>query len=955
MVMTIPESTEYFVRDVPNSNTDSLERCLEVGPLDGARGIIIGPPGSGKSSLIENIGMTSTPLNYISVGEISRALDPDSPQRKTIDELFAGGKPSGEPSFFIDLVRPMIEDAVANGRGFILDGIPKKDTEIGPLMEFLKSINALPNIVLSCEASSDTLTSRVMNREGRAGDPDTLEIFLNRIKAYERAQDGFKGAFRASGAVVMALDTEKFSVDTLSQSLQFLVLSKCPEHIKNVNPSTAPELIAESIKSGSMIDAMRIYGKLFDDILPQLDHGVLATTKDSDFKQAVIEQAFAIAQPELRDTPHFLSRLASNYIETTLTSIAHLADSLYSELDLRGEEGNATSLENIKKIFNQQFGLKLLIEDIQKKIVDGVNSKKLLLDEVMANRAEGAIIEKVFRGLANTAGEDLENVTFKELMGLQLKLWGQITSNRTLFSPDYNYRALSNGLPQSHHSLLPFSKSARAFAANSMGNYLPFVEAVSAGEGEFSSTFGFIHFIGMNKKGEAFGVEYPIMMHDQRLLDLKSPTIVDFLRTVDAFYSNHDLWHNLLPVFANSFILHHPDAPLSYGGRLPAYENFGRALRAEKEEYEIMVAMAHAITQAERFKQDPDYEMTEMSMIVRSLQSLRRLPDELAETCDSKSISIIVDYLACYAATKAYNIFPDGHAIYEQIQTEFDALNIEHSEISAVEVATLLAEQGLLDVGEVTGTLEKMKKEPAFAQELLASAISVNRPGRESGSEYIVDALRKWGVLDKLSRYPTVFITPLQKTRWAAITGPQRRQLKGHMEKVHGKKGVVFGEELVDDPRTLVLRQKRVIDNDKPEYHYRTWARKQNQRLGYAIYSLLFDDGQLVSSAGRHELSALRSSEDIGERLSTRELVKHLDTMLHSIVKNDYSVPQNVFEDIQAYAIGMPDKSKLKTVLHKILRRFTKLSLAEQEHQIKLGITYQEAARRLIGETMEIA
>ena len=68
-----------------------------------------------------------------------------------------------------------------------------------------------------------------------------------------------------------------------------------------------------------------------------------------------------------------------------------------------------------------------------------------------------------------------------------------------------------------------------------MGNYLPFVEAVSAGEGEFSSTFGFIHPIGMNKKGKLLGVEYPIMMHDQRLLDLKSPTIVDFLRTVDAF------------------------------------------------------------------------------------------------------------------------------------------------------------------------------------------------------------------------------------------------------------------------------------------------------------------------------------------------------------------------------------------------------------------------------------
>lgn len=101
--MTIPESTEYFVRDVPNSNTDSLERCLEVGPLDGARGIIIGPPGSGKSSLIENIGMTSTPLNYISVGEISRALDPDSPSERPLMNYLLEESHPGSPLSLLTL------------------------------------------------------------------------------------------------------------------------------------------------------------------------------------------------------------------------------------------------------------------------------------------------------------------------------------------------------------------------------------------------------------------------------------------------------------------------------------------------------------------------------------------------------------------------------------------------------------------------------------------------------------------------------------------------------------------------------------------------------------------------------------------------------------------------------------------------------------------------------------
>ncbi len=946
-----------------------LDELAYLGDLAFRKVVILGIPGSGKTTLVETLKESNPDINYLSLGAISRGLDPESPQRRALDELFAIGKPVGDAGLFLDILEPHLDRALERG-GYILDGMPKKVAEIDPLLQFLERKAASPDAIISCSVSPIEAHRRTMDRASRPSDPDTINIFLNRTKVYLRDLDNFERKLaHEPKRPLVHIDTEKTSPQTAARAVELLTnRGEQVELGKGDKPeadilSSAAGLLHEALTSGDKEKALNIYGQLFDDCLPGINHGKASSEEFKDHRQAYVEMALVVQDPKLRETPRFLERFAQNYIDTTLMSLTHLHESMAEEVVLR--HGQNFDVTHVEDILSQQYGLKKLIDHLQERIVEGRDLATLVEKEISANLDELHHVDGVLKRRSEALGLEAP-ASAKELMWRQPSLWGQLTSNQTLISPDYNYRSEANGLPDAHHSLLPFTKNRRAMNANSMGDYIPFVEAVSATENAFTSTFGFIHFIGMDKDGQAFGVEYPIMMHDRRLLNLNNPTINKILIMGEAFYGNHDMWHNLLPVFSKSFILHHPDAPLSHGGRLAPYIEFGNALRDEKEEYEIGVAMAHARTQQERFEDNPELEKQQSELILGALRDLKTVPDQLSGQCSEEETAQIIDYLASMLATKAYNVFPDHHPIYEPIEALLTELKVKPMPISSSEVAELLHRQGLLDTGRLARSenLSKDKittlihEDPAFASRLISDYIDPESDDRESGAEHIVSALDRWGVLQTLSAEPLAILGPLEKSRWLAMTAPQRPQLKGHMEKVHGKPGYMFGGELVSDPRDLVLMQGEVLAVDAPEYEYRVEVRKENQVLGYKLYSLLFDDDQDSERIGREELTLLRRSSDTGQKLFAKDAVGMLDELLHDLVRNAYDIDYEKLAYIEAYAASLEvthASTVLQGTLLDIVSRYRALSGREREHQLLLGVSYRDAAKAIDDEHMDIA
>lgn len=975
--MNIPEST-------PNSYNLSVsieflgERTAtpletDMGRLATMPVILLGIPGAGKTTLSNELQAIDPNINYISLGDISRSLDPESAHRKELDRLFALGKPVGLPELFLDIVEPHIDRAIDRSGGFILDGIPKKEEEINPLLRFLAEKDANPELVISCEVSPMLAYKRIVDRSAREGDPDTMNIFLNRTKVYLRDLDSFKTGLTNDGEIpLLVMDTSKHAPEPAARAVIALAGIGSIEIDQGSETRSEQTRLYESLKSGNRADALRVIGPAFDDTLHNVDYGVLADPEATrEDKQAYVEAAMLLNDPRLQETPKFLSRMAGNYIDTTLMSIEHIHDSLLEEVTLR--HGEDFSEDHVVDVFSQQIMLKETIRALQEEIMSGHDLEALTEQEIQANLPELEHVENVLKSRAVNFGLNPDDISVSELMKLQPKLWGQLTSNKILFSPDLNYRRMANGIPGSHHSLLPFTQNKRALSANSMGEYIPFIEAVSATENEYSSTFGFIHFVGMDENGEAFGVEYPIMMHDRKLLSLGSPTVEEILKITDSFYFNHDLWHNMIPVYSSSFILHHPDAPLSFGGRLPAYKNFGLGMRSEKEEYEIGVAMSHARTQHERFAADPDVRSEQVGLLIDALSKLEGLNDELATKCTPEEIEGIVDYLASRIATKAYNVFPDDDPIYVEIKDRLHDLGVKPMELVAGAVADLLYMQGLLDPEKTENILATFGVEATeeirgaisgntvIANTLIKECVDTTKQDRESGAEFIVEALESWGVLRALSEEPAVELDVIQKSRWLAMVAPQRQQLKGHMEKVHGKPGYKFNDEILEDPRDLVLMQKVALDADKNEYKYRQRARQENQRLSYEIYSLMFNDDQDMHSSVRSAFDALRLSSDIGLRLFSKEAAGMLDTVMHELVANTYGDLSEELDYLESYADSIISKAdadtgrELSRTIRSVVRKYQMLAEREREHQRILGIKYSNASQQLTDENMTIS
>ena len=734
------------------------------------------------------------------------------------------------------------------------------------------------------------------------------------------------------------------------------------------DPNERLPRLAEALADQDLPEAAKLLAPLFDDELQGADYDLIVGTSP-ELADTHLRQMFLAREPFLAYTPHFLDKTVKNYADTTINSILHLAQSLLDEAAaVATTEAARTEEVALEEMVLEQLATRELLMYLQETLIEGESFNEIINSEIDNNGGEIAHISLILGRIADQYGINKALLTGDRAMRTQPEIWSMLTSRRVLRAPDTNYRRNANGIAGSHHSLLPLSSTPRSMLANSMSGYMPFIEAVSSSEYKYSSTFGFVHLIGMDEDGETYSVEHPLMMYDRRLSSVGSEALDGTLAKIDSLYSNHDLWHNLIPVYADHFILHHPDAPLSSGGRRDAYVGFGKEMRTHKEEYEIGVAMAHAMTQQEQFELDPSLKDAQVDIVRQVISGSSALYEDLiSHNVPAAEAVDMVDFAVMKAMTRLYNILPGSDEIYYELDRSIRLLGLPKITVDMADVGKRLLLQGLVDTDALAASLkvEKDMLPDAVASDsnVANEAILLSDPennGREPDSEYVYEALLDIGLVDKAIGGETeVELDGMDKVRWIAMNAPQREQLKGHMEKVHGKAGSFrFGEkERLVDVRELVALQQAALLKDSPHYLYRAAARKTSQRLSYAAYSFLFDDGQDLMKYERGDVQGLIGDSAPEVQALGIEVVAEIDKIIHSLSYNTYSHdPEDTetAEELQRnlFSLGY---ERLARSLQLMFKEYSQLRINEIRYQSSIGISYTYAAKRIDDNQMTIA
>ena len=955
-----PELDTHRMLTPEHTNGEHAETLVALSKMNV---ILLGIPGAGKTTLADNLRIMNPGINYISVGEISRNLPIDSDQRKYLNKLFQAGSPVGIPEFFLDLIEPHIDACIAKGEGFILDGIPKKHEEIQPLITFMESKGISIDMAVSCEVGPLHAYDRISERGQRRNDNDSMEVFANRTKIYLENLSNFKNALKDEGAQLVTIDTTK--LDEV-ECVEHLIAAIQVAHSENQSPETINLLeklipLTEAVRSHDKTKISVLLAPFFDDTFTDIEDYSPVLCDTPEMARAYLQQKFLVLNPLLAHTPNFLDRTVQNYLDTTLSSINHVSQSLLDETAAMAADIDPATIQNL--LF-EQLNTRELLKNLQEDMIDGRNFQDVISEEINLNSQDLLYAVRYLESAADRHGIDKRLLTPESIMTMQPELWGMLTSRRLLRAPDTNYRRTANGVAGSHHSLLPYNSTPRAMLANSMSNYLPFIEAISSSEYKYSSTFGFVHLIGMDDTGEAYSAEYPLMMYDRRLTSIGSKVLNDTLGQIDSIYSNHDLWHNIIPVYADHFILHHPDAPLSYGGRRDEYLKFGRLMRSQKEEYEIGVAMAHAKTQQEQFADNPALKDAQINIVKSVLAGSYELYNDLIArgVADTEAVDI-VDFTVTKAIARLYNVLPPSDSVYEELGRHMKQLQLPKVTVDVVDVAKILLQQGLVDTTALNAsgipTPESLATDPALCMKVIEHA-QPDAVGREPDAEYIYDALHDIGIIDKVKNAETdIQLDGLEKIRWIAMNAPQREQLKGHIEKVHAKAGQfrLSEETVISDVRDLVLMQQAALNKDTSHYLYRASARKSNQQLSYEIYSILFDDNQKMMSDARKQLHALINSADAASRALGAKIASEMDSIIESLSSASYEHTADRIKEFQEMSIYLEAAQyhDLALALKQTSDKYLALRSTEIRYQASVGTDYPHAAKNILNDQMSIA
>ncbi|MDA3908358.1 MAG: adenylate kinase [Sulfurimonas sp.] len=143
--------------------------------------LIIGAPGSGKTTDAELIAKENDNITHYSTGDMLRAeVATKSKLGLEIDQYISKGL-----IVPIEVAIKTITNAIKNAPTdiIIIDGYPRSMEQLNALDEYLKTDSSLELCsVIEVEVSEDTARDRVLGRA--RGADDNTEVFDNRMKVY---------------------------------------------------------------------------------------------------------------------------------------------------------------------------------------------------------------------------------------------------------------------------------------------------------------------------------------------------------------------------------------------------------------------------------------------------------------------------------------------------------------------------------------------------------------------------------------------------------------------------------------------------------------------------------------------------------------------------------------------------------------------------------------------------
>lgn len=166
--------------EIPLTNEEKVELADTASRMSI---ILIGPPGSGKSTFVRSLSDLSSNVLYISTGEITRRRIAEGGEiAERIEQLYLTGQ-AWPDDFVASLVLPDLISA--KSRGFILDGIPRKLSEVEMLARILQDNEIKVDLTVNLFSSYETSLRRIEERmlaEGKR--PENMDHYRVRLDMY---------------------------------------------------------------------------------------------------------------------------------------------------------------------------------------------------------------------------------------------------------------------------------------------------------------------------------------------------------------------------------------------------------------------------------------------------------------------------------------------------------------------------------------------------------------------------------------------------------------------------------------------------------------------------------------------------------------------------------------------------------------------------------------------------
>lgn len=180
--------------------------------------LIIGAPGSGKTTDAELIAKQNSLITHYSTGDMLRA------------EVASGSALGAEIDSYISkgLIVPIkiaietIVNAIKNATTpvIIIDGYPRSMEQLSALDNYLKTDTSLELCsVIEVKVSEETAKDRVLGRS--RGEDDKVEVFNNRMKVYNEPLSDIQ-AFYSTKNILHVIDGERTIEEIVTEIEDFI-------------------------------------------------------------------------------------------------------------------------------------------------------------------------------------------------------------------------------------------------------------------------------------------------------------------------------------------------------------------------------------------------------------------------------------------------------------------------------------------------------------------------------------------------------------------------------------------------------------------------------------------------------------------------------------------------------------------------------------------------------------